>query len=414
MATKTESTASLHPVGPADGAPLPERAGRGRKRFLVLAAFVGSLLAAIAVYAVVTRNQETTDDAQIEADVVPIAARVAGQVARLLVRENQLVKKGDLLLVLDDADFAARLDQAKAELATAQAQVDVAAAQEEVASATATGGLRAAKAQVSGSSMAVAGADAQVAAAKAAVERAEAEVRRSEMEIARAKELRQANAAPQERLDNAQSAYESAQAALAQARAGFSAAEEGRHAAQSHVAEAEGRLAQSSPIEAQIASAHAATQLARARLAVSQAAVRLSELQLSYTRVQAPDDGVVSKVTVREGQLIALGQPLAELVPRRTYVVANFKETQLERMRPGDHAKIVVDAFPDRPLTGRVESLSAGTGARFSLMPPDNASGNFVKVVQRVPVRIAWDGPATDLPLQAGLSSTVTVMLQDR
>jgi membrane fusion protein (multidrug efflux system) len=148
--------------------------------------------------------------------------------------------------------------------------------------------------------------------------------------------------------------------------------------------------------------------LAHARVDGARAALEQAKLQLSYTKVVAPADGVVSRLTVREGQLVAAAQPAAQLVPTRTYVVANFKDTQVGDMRPGQRADIEVDAFPGKKLEGRVESLSGGTGARFSLLPPDNASGNFVKVVERVPVRIAWTKPPT-LALRAGLSANVTV-----
>jgi membrane fusion protein (multidrug efflux system) len=143
----------------------------------------------------------------------------------------------------------------------------------------------------------------------------------------------------------------------------------------------------------------------------AEAARDLAELQLSYTKIWAPRDGLVSRLQAREGQLVSPGQVLAELVPGQTYVVANFKETQLARMRPGEEARVEIDAYPGLPLRGRVESLSGGTGARFSLLPPDNASGNFVKVVERVPVRIAWASPPPpEVVLRAGLSATVTVV----
>lgn len=150
--------------------------------------------------------------------------------------------------------------------------------------------------------------------------------------------------------------------------------------------------------------------LAHARAKAAAAARDLATLQLDYTEVRAPQDGVVSKLSAREGQLVAADQPVAELVPDRTYVVANFKETQVGRMRPGEKATVEIDAYPGLKLPGRVESLSGGTGARFSLIPPDNASGNFVKVVERVPVRIAWAAPPLpQVALRAGLSAYVTV-----
>jgi membrane fusion protein (multidrug efflux system) len=231
------------------------------------------------------------------------------------------------------------------------------------------------------------------------------------MDLQRTKQLVAGNALPRERLDNAQVAYDASQAALAQAQAQVAAAAEMRQLAGTRVDEARGRLDQSTPIAAQIGSAKANADLARAHIKVAEAALDLARLQLGYTKIVATEDGLVTKLSVQAGQMIQVGQPLAELVPDRTYVVANFKETQVGRMRPGQTARVRIDAFPGVEIEARVDSLSGGTGARFSLLPPDNASGNFVKVVQRVPVRIAWL-KRPEVPLQAGLSTDVTVYIR--
>jgi membrane fusion protein (multidrug efflux system) len=254
----------------------------------------------------------------------------------------------------------------------------------------------------------VGSAEAQVQAARATLLRAQADLKKAENDLERARQLRAANAIPAERFDNAQIAHDVATAQLAQAKAQLAVAEEARHVATTRVSEARGRVDQSSPIAAQIAAAHAQADLAHARVKSAEAALDLARLQLSYTRIVAPADGVASKLTAHEGQLLAIGQPVIELVPTGTYVIANFKETQVGRMKPGQRAFIKIDAFPGRKFEGVVESLSAGTGASFSLLPADNASGNFVKVVQRVPVRIAFSSSA-DVPLRAGLSADVTV-----
>src|SRR5262249_39585873 len=148
--------------------------------------------------------------------------------------------------------------------------------------------------------------------------------------------------------------------------------------------------------------------LAHARVQGAEAQLQLAKLQLGYTKIVAPADGVASKLSAHEGQLVAVGQPVIALVPTQSYVIANFKETQLAKMQPGQPADIKIEAYPGRRFRAKVESLSGGTGASFSLLPADNASGNFVKVVQRVPVRIAWDR-APEVPLRAGLSADVTV-----
>jgi membrane fusion protein (multidrug efflux system) len=374
---------------------------------------LGGVVAAVVVgtggYLFATAGIENTDDAQVFADLVPVGTRVAGQVVRVAVQENQIVKKGDLLAELDEADFAAKVKQAQAELASSEAQALAADAQVEVVGATSKGSLSTAKAAFSGSSVGVASADAQLALAQAQVVRAEADARKADTDLRRARELREANATPQEKLDNAQAAHDAALASLAQTKAQLAAAEEAKRGAQARVSEAMGRVTQSAPIDAQIAAARANADLARARVEGARAALELAKLQLSYTKITAPSDGLASKLSVHAGQLVGVGQPVVELVPTTTYVVANFKETQIGRMRPGQRAKIEIDAFPHRTFEGKVESLSGGTGSSFSLLPADNASGNFVKVVQRVPVRIAWINLPPDLVLRAGLSVDATV-----
>jgi len=381
---------------------------RGKRAFLVLGAIALIVLGGIAAYAFYAAGRESTDDAVVEADVVPVTARVGGVIAKLVVHDNQTVKKGDVLLTLDDADFVAKLAQVRAELQTATAQAAGAHAQERVVQATATGTLRGAEAQVSGSSSAVQSADAQIAAAQAALTRAQAEAVKAERDLTRARELVATDAIARQQLDTAQVAYDSAQAAVTLARANVTFAQEAKRTAESRVTEAQAHVSQSTPVGAQIAAAHANAQLADARVTAAQAAVQLAELQLSYTKVVAPDDGLVTQLTAREGGLVQAGQPLAQLVPARSYVVANFKETQIDGMRPGDAADVHIDAYPGRTFAATVDSLAGGTGSRFSLIPPDNASGNFVKVVQRVPVRLAWKTPP-DVALKAGLSANVTV-----
>lgn len=391
-------------------APANEPARPGRRRLLIVGGAVAAIAAAgLGVRLLLTRGDQNTDDAQVEADVVPIAPRVGGAVVRVAVQDNQQVRKGDLLLEIDPADYEARARQAAGELATATAQAAAADAQVQVVEATARGGFAGARAAVSSSAAALQGADAQILAARAALQRAEAEARKASADLERGRQLRAGDAIPQSQLDTVQAAADTADANVAAARAQLAVAQEGKRTAQGRVGEARGKLSQSTPIEAQIAAAHASAELAHARVESARAALDLARLQLRYTQVLAPADGEVSRLTAREGQLVAAAQPVAQLVPNATYLVANFKETQVGAMRPGQRAEVQVDAYGGRTLEGRVESISGGTGARFSLLPPDNASGNFVKVVERVPVRIAWVHPPKDLALRAGLSADVTV-----
>jgi membrane fusion protein (multidrug efflux system) len=389
-------------------APAPAKP-KPRRPWLFLGLAVVVVAVGVGVYTWATAGVQSTDDAQVSADLVPIGTRVAGQVTEIAISENQAVKKGDLIARIDSADYRAKVTQAEAELASANAQTAAADAQVQIVEATSKGTLSSAKAAYSGSSVGVASADAQYAAAKAQLLRAQADVRKADSDLARAQELRQANAAPQERLDNATAAGDSAHAALAQAEAQLAAAEEAKRAAVARVSEAAGRVAQSAPIDAQQAAAHANADLARARAASAKAMLDLAKLQLSYTDIAAPADGMASKLSVHVGQLLSVGQPVVELVPTKTYVIANFKETQVGTMRPGQRAKVEIDAYPHRDFEAKVESLAGATGASFSLLPADNATGNFVKVVQRIPVRLAWVNPPADLPLLAGLSVDATV-----
>ena len=393
---------------PAAPAAEPEAPKNKRRPFMIVGVIVAVMLVAIGGYLLMTMGEEDTDDAAIAADMVPVGTRVSGQIIKVHVKENQLVHAGDVIAEIDPSDYAAHVKQAEADLASQQAQAAAADAQVSVTTAGSKGGFSSAKAALAGSTVSVGSAEAQLQVAQASLQRAEADARKAEIDLSRAKELKAANAVPQERVDNAQAAYDSATAALAQAKAQVSMAKEGRRAAEERVGEARGRLSQTSPIEAQIAAARANADLAHARVKSAEAQLELARLQLGYTAVKAPADGIASKLTVHEGQLVAIGSPVIELVPTQTYVLANFKETQIGKMKPGQRADVKIDAYPGRKIEATVESLSGGTGSSFSLLPADNASGNFVKVVQRVPVRIAWT-KQPDVVLRAGMSVDVTV-----
>lgn len=405
VTSSTEASSPAVVIPSAEAAP----AKRKRRPFVILAVIVALVLIGIGIYVVATAGHEETDDAQIAADMVPIATRVSGQVTKVNIVENQRVKRGDLLVEIDPSDYDARVQQAEAEVATAKAQAEAAQAQVEIVDATSKGGLASARAALTGSAAGVQSATAQMQAAKADSLRADAELKKAEIDLERARTLRAANAVPQERLDSAQIAYDAAKAAKAQAEAQVALAEDTRRSAESRVGEARGRVSQSAPVAPQIAAARANADLANARVRSAEAALALAKLQLGYTKIVAPADGYASKLTVHPGQLVTVGQPLIQLVPNTTYLIANFKETQVGQMKTGQTAEIEVDAFPGRKFEGKVESLAGGTGASFSLLPADNATGNFVKVVQRVPVRIAWVNPPTDVDLRAGLSADVTV-----
>ncbi|MGH7270241.1 MAG: HlyD family efflux transporter periplasmic adaptor subunit [Polyangiaceae bacterium] len=384
-------------------------ATRRQRPYVVLAVVVALGITAAVVFSWVSRGKESTDDAQIDADAVTVSARVGGTVLKVLVKDNQQVKAGQLLVEIDPADLEAREKQAEAELLAAKAQADAADAQVQIVSATSKGGLSAARAQLSVTATSVASAGAQIEAARAALERAQAESNRSDLDLARAESLRKGEAVPQAQVDTANANAMAARAATAQAQAQLATAQVMKRTAQARIAEAQGRVEQSAPVDAQLAAVRANADLAHAHVVAAGAALTLAKLQLSYTGIEAPVDGVLSRLGVHEGQLAQAGQQVVIVVPNETYVIANFKETQVGAMRPGQRVEVSIDAYPGRSLEGKVVSTSPGTGARFSLLPADNASGNFVKVVQRVPVKIAWAAVPVDMTLAAGMSADVEV-----
>jgi len=381
---------------------------RANRLYLIIGGAVLLLIIGYAIYAALTSGKETTDDAQIAADVVPVASRVNGQVLSVNIVGDQAVHKGDLLVTIDPQDAQVKVAQAQGELQTAIAQAAEADAKINIASANARGGFAAAQAAVQSSRENVDTSAAAINDARAGVTRASANAQKASLDYKRAQELGAKGDIARAQVDAAKAAFETAEADLASARARLSSAENTRQAAQANVSQAQGRLEQSAPVAAQVNAARAESQLAHARVQTAQAALQAAQLNMSYTRITAPIDGIASKLAVHPGALVSAGMPVVQLVPRQTYIIANYKETQMRSMRVGQKVTIKVDVVHGKEFEGRVESVSGGTGASFSLLPPDNASGNFVKVVQRVPVRVSWNGPdASQAPV--GSSAEVTV-----
>jgi membrane fusion protein (multidrug efflux system) len=402
-ATSSQSTTVAEP----EAREAPAKAGRIRLiAFGVLAVAALGVVGWYALHA----GLEDTDDAQVDADVVSVPARIGGLVEKVNFVENQMVKAGDVLVELDHAQPEARLKEAEAQLAADLAAADAADNDVAIISATATGQKGAAEASLRGSSVAATATGDQIAQADAQVKQATVTLDLAKTDLDRAKQLFAQGAVARQLLDDAQSRFDASEAALTQAKAQQSFVRAGVAQAQSRVAEASARVNQSGAVGAQIAQAKARAAQAHAKAETSRAARDLAALDLSYTKIVAPRDGRASKKTVLVGQMISVGQPVVQIVPADDlWVTANFKETQLNKMRVGQPVEVDVDAYSGLKLHGTVESFSGATGARFSLLPPENATGNFTKVVQRVPVRVHLDGVSQDRPLRPGMSVEVTV-----
>ena len=337
MEPKTEA-----PARPAPRPSTPAAPPKSSRRTVFM--IMGVILIGLVIFGVrrwwFGRSHVSTDNAQVDGHIVPVLPKVGGYVVEVRIDENQSVKAGDTLVVLDDRDLRARLAQTEADLAALLATVS---------SRT------------------------RVGQAEAAVAQAQANASKARADLARVEPLAAQNIVSQQQLDAARAAAAAAEAQLAQAQAMLVGAD--------------------------------------ARVAAARASRDQAALQLSYTRIITPSAGVVSKKAVELGQLVQPGQPLMTVVPLAdVWVTANLKETETADVTPGDSADITVDAYKGMHVRGHVESLSPATGAKFSLLPPDNATGNFTKVVQRIPVRIHLDSPMDPVhPLRPGMSVVATI-----
>ena len=383
------------PSNPAAGAPpaapaaaAPKKARWRNRRVLV----IGSILVVIAAvvggwWLYYSMYHESTDDAFIDGNIVPMSSKVKGYIAKVNVLDNQWVEAGTVLVELDPHDYEADVQAAKAALAAAQAQVQAARS-----------GLVQAQVMII-----VARADA--AQAQALVEAKKATADRDQLDLQRAQQVFKQQAISQQDLDHAQAAMTAAQAdwqaavktaAAAQARvtqaqAGLSAAQAAVAQSQAQVQQAQAAVTAAEPADTEVARSKAQVSVSDADIQEAQAALTRAELNLSYTKIVAPCAGWVTRKSAEKGAYATGGERLLAIVRPDVWVVANFKETQLTYMRPGQPVTVEVDAFPGHTFRGHVQSIQAGTGARFSLLPPENATGNYIKVVQRVPVKIVFD-----------------------
>ena len=397
---------SASPVHVDSAAPAPKPEGPGKEQVAVIRpasrwqkyvtpALV--VLLALAVLVTVTRNwnswegghvEQVTDDAYVRGDLTPLSTKVAGIVRNVAVSDYQQVHQGDLLVELEDSDYQAQVAQASAGVEAARAAIDDNLRQRELQDARierALAGIDQAKAQI--------------AAAQAGKDAVEAGLVRARSERKRQEGLYQTHSTTQQKLEQAVADEEglagqfaSRDADLAQARAMLRSSE--------LAAEAERR--QKMVLESQ------EMQLA-ADLRAKQASLVLAQVNLSYTKISAPGDGTVGERQVRPGQLVSPGTQVIPFVDRTRWVQANYKETQLTNVRVGDAAEIRIDQFPGKVFRGKVIEIAPASGSQFALLPPDNATGNYTKVVQRIPVKIAFEDTEFANGLRPGLSVTATV-----
>ena len=375
------TASKTHPSAATSGPnPKPKPSKKIKARLLLLAVFA-VIVGLLGYQWWWGRSHVSTDNAQIEGHIVPIAARVSGYVIDVPVTDNQKVKEADLLVELDPRDFQARVALADADY------------QEALAAAGKEGQPGVALAQIGAAQANAAAALSQTSTIEAQIREARANVDKARRDLVRARDLAQQKMTSQAALDTVETMFKAAEARVG-------------------ALEAQLRTTRQTAFAAgqQVGVSSAGLKGAQARVVASEASRELARYQLGDTKVLAPTTGIVSKKAVEPGQMIQAGQTLMYLVPtERLWVNANLKETELKQVKAGQEVDIDVDAFPDMKLKGRVDSFSPATGARFTLLPPDNSTGNFTKVVQRVPVKIVFEPLPADHPLRPGMSVNVVI-----
>jgi len=368
-----------------------------RRPWLKFATPIAVLLLAAAVIITITRNwnawegghvEQKTDDAYVRGDLTPLSTKISGIVKSVKVSDYQSVRAGDLLVQLQDDDYQAQLAQASAAVAAARAALENNRRQQELQDSK----IQRAQAGVDQSK-------AQIAAAQAGIEAVEADVVRTRAERARQEGLLASQSTTQQHVETAVADQERIAAQLASRQADLEQAKVGLHASELGVeTETRSKAVLISQMQQLIAD-----------LKAKEAAVALAQVNLGYTRVNAPASGTVGERQVRPGQLVSPGTQVLTFVADTRWVQANYRETQLTHMKVGDPAEIRIDQFPDKVVKGKVLEIAPASGSQFALLPPDNATGNFTKVVQRIPVKIALDDSAFVSQLRPGISVTATV-----
>jgi membrane fusion protein (multidrug efflux system) len=357
---------------------IPEK--KNKKKLVLIGGVLGTILTIAIIYFVISANYESTDNAQLDADIVSIKSSVSGYIKTIGFKDNEHVKKGQLLLTIDDTDLKTRVAQAAAALENAKAN------------------LLSVKNNANAFSE---NADASVstsASVQQNINSAKARLTKSQEDFKRIENMFNDKAATQAQYDGAKADLDIAKAQLDGA-----------------VSQYKSATSQSQGVRSQAEAQKAQISLAEAMVKQREAELVLAQTQLGYATIEAPCDGIVTKRAVEEGQLISIAQPLCSVIDNtHLWVTANFKETQVKKIKPGQEVDVKLDAFPDIKITGKVESYIGATGAKFSLLPPDNSTGNFVKIIQRVPIRIeltSYSKENTDV-LFPGLSAFVEVKVK--
>lgn len=410
MDTREADQQTSHAPGNGSGGYLREeeegRRGTPLRRILIFAG-IGIVVVLLLVFGIpwlsYMLSHEGTDDARVDADVVAVTSKIPEKIDRIMVTANQPVTRGQLLIVLDNKDELAKLRQAQAQYDLATANQRTLTQQNQGGVAQAQGDVGSMQAQVPAAQAAAAQAQAQLHATSAQLPAAQQAYAKEQADLARTQALVRSGDEPREQLDavRAAEAQSSAQLRAAQdqvdvAQAAFSAAQD-RVAASSASAQA----AQGGLITAQGKLAQAADP---SQVEAAKAQLSLAKQNLSYTHIFSPIDGFVGEKSAEVGQAVNAGMTLMTLIPRNVYITANYKETQMGKMRVGQPADVKVDAYPGVTFHGHVESINPASENTYALVPAQNATGNFVKVTQRIPVRISVDDQRADMPLRPGMS----------
>jgi membrane fusion protein, multidrug efflux system len=409
------------------------KSGQNRFRNAAIIVVIVVVVAAGIAYYLHSRSFESTDNAFIEGNVVQVSPRVQGQVVRVYINDNQRVRKGDLLVEIDARDYElkvaetkARMIDAQARLSSAQSGVSLTSDVTSAGMVQATAALEAARNQIDIFSARLRLEDADIQAAEAGLRQAEAGrvaaeagARRAELDATRYRTLYKKDEVSRQTLERAEAeetaskatfdaaayAVSGARARLDQAKAARTATASSLQQANNLAQQASGKLQEARAGSKQVRIRESEVKSVNAQIDQLDSMNRSAELNLSFAHIYAPEDGTVTRKSVEPGNFVQVGQALMAIVTDNIWVVANFKETQLTNMRPGQPVDIRIDAFPQYRLKGKVDSVQTGTGARFSLLPAENATGNYVKVIQRMPVKIIFsDPPPSEIKLGPGMS----------